>query len=211
MVGLIPKILLDLVHSVGGATAVTRVKERAGVAPGKSYSISEMCQDEEWRRLLRAAIDILELSPEQAERAFAKHFLEDVKKRFPQWFRMCHSAREFLERQPAIHNSFYSGIVNQELRQNLQDKFKVEKAGDDLIVHYRSPNQLCGVYEALGREILELYDEPGTISHDSCTRRGDEECQFRVCFQKETAGDELRDRNVAAREEHSPAGRGGDR
>ena len=112
MVGLIPKLLLDLIESTATLDAVKEVKRLAGVSSDKKYSISETYDDDEWQRLLAATCDVLQISPEQAEEAFAEFFFKDSLKRWPTWFQISKNARELLERQPIIHNGFATSMQN---------------------------------------------------------------------------------------------------
>ena len=52
MVGLMQKLLFDLLESTAGADAVVEVRRRAGVPEDKEFRIDEDYGDEEWRRLL---------------------------------------------------------------------------------------------------------------------------------------------------------------
>jgi hypothetical protein len=53
------------------------------------------------------------------------------------------------EMQPRIHNTFAVGLQGPEERNAVRDKFRLEKVGDELVVHYRSPNRLCEIYKAI--------------------------------------------------------------
>ena len=183
MMGLIQKVLCDLIESAGGKPALEAVLERAGVPLDRAFRINENYDDAEWRRLLDAACEVLEVSRERAMQLYAERFLADARARFPTWFELSRSAREFLQRQPAIHNGFYTGLSDAEVRAALRDKFQVEKRENGLITRYRSPNQLCGLYEELARSVLRHYDEEATIEHRQCIQRGDPECEIRITWE----------------------------
>jgi hypothetical protein len=58
---------------------------------------------------------------------------------------MSRTSREFLERQPTIHNCFATGVRDSEARRAVTDKFRIEKLDQEIVTHYRSPNQLCSM------------------------------------------------------------------
>ena len=180
--GLIQKVLCDLIESAGGKPALEAVLERAGVPLDRAFRINENYDDAEWRRLLDATCHVLEVSRERAMQLYAEAFLADALVRFPTWFELSRTAREFLKRQPAIHNGFYTGLSDADVRAALRDKFQVEQREHGLITRYRSPNELCGLYEALGRSVLRHYREEASIEHRHCTQRGDPECEIHIVW-----------------------------
>ncbi len=180
MVGLIHHVLFDLILSAAGPQVLAKVKEHAGVSPEQQFRIDEAYDDLEWRRLLASTCELLGIEPSKAEELYADHFCKDAQERWPRWFQISRTGREFLERQPAIHNGFASGVRDAEQRQKIRDKFVLEKSDDELIVHYRSPNQLCGLYKALARAIFRHYGEEAEISEVLCVKRGDPECEIHV-------------------------------
>ena len=182
MVGLIQKLLLDMIESTATIDAVLEVKRRAGVPPDKEYSISKTYADEEWQRLLAATCDVLKITPEQAEEAFAEFFYKDALKRWPTWFQISKNARELLERQPRIHNGFATSMQKSEERQAINDKFHLETFNKELVVHYCSPNRLCGLYKALARRILDHYGDQATLRETRCLKKGDSACEIHICW-----------------------------
>lgn len=62
MVETLPKLLLDLIESIGGPEAVRRVCERAELSKDRAFRLSEVRDGEEWNRLLDASSDFLLLS-----------------------------------------------------------------------------------------------------------------------------------------------------
>ena len=182
MVGLIQKLLLDLVESSAGADAVGEVKRRAGVAADKTFRMDVAYDDEEWRRLFAATCEVLNITQEQAEEVFADLFCEDARKRWPMWFQMAKSAREFLELQPRIHNGFATGVQDPQARQAINDKFQLEKHDSELVLHYRSINQLCGLYKAIARWMFNHYGDSAVITETQCLKRGDPECELHICW-----------------------------
>lgn len=180
MVGMIQKLLLDMVESAGGPEAVAKVKRRSDVPLDKEYNMNEVYDDGEWQRLFASTCDVLQLSREQAIEAFADYFYEDALKRWPAWFAMSSCAREFLQRQPKIHNGFASAVDDQFAGEAINDKFRLETGEDEIIVHYRSPNQLCDLYKALANRIITHYGDEASIEETHCLHKGDEECEIHI-------------------------------
>lgn len=188
MVGLIHKLLFDLVEGAAGSGAVAEVKRRAEVSPEKEFRMNEVYADDEWRRLLEAAFAVLEVTPEQGESAFAEVFLKDALKRWPTWFQQATSARQFLELQPIIHNGFATSVQDSADRAAITDKFNLIPSDDKLVMHYRSPNRLCGLYVKLARGIIDHYGDHASVEHVRCQKDGAPECEIHVRWASQGKG-----------------------
>jgi len=184
MVGLIQKILFDMIIAVGGQKALTEVKRLAGVPEDREFQINLVYSDEEWQRLFAAALKVLNITKEQAYDVYAGYFGEDAAKRFPTWFQMSKNSYEFLLIQPVIHNCFATGVVDPQQRAAINDKFKVEKFPNKIITHYRSSNHHCGLYKALARWVIKYYKDEAIIEDKQCTDLGDSECEIHVNWNK---------------------------
>ena len=183
MIGLIQKLLLDMVQDIGGAQAVQEVKRRTGLAPDFEYRLDTDYDNEEAQRLLDNACAVLGVDRDTAFGHYARHFLRDALERFPTFFRLSANARELLARQPAIHNMLASGLRDPDKRRRVNDKFALDNPADGpLVVHYRSPKAWCGLYFALAREVGHHYGEAVRIEVLQCRKRGDGECVFRLDF-----------------------------
>ena len=106
--------------------------------------------------------------------------IKDGQTRWPMWFKMAKNAREFLVRQPKIHNGFATSQQDPALRSAIDDKFEVEERNGELVVHYRSPNQLCGLYMALARWIINHYGDNAVVEEASCAKNGASQCEIHV-------------------------------
>ena len=186
MLGLVPKVLMDWVSSVYGPETALTIRERAGCSSELEFRINEVYEDELWRRLVIASIEVLEYSPDRLEEEYAHYFLKDAQKRWPAWFKMSKNAREFLERHPAVHNNFADAVRDPESRERIKDKFRIEKLGDRIITHYRSPNRHCHLYVSLAKEVLLLYGEQANIEETKCLKRGDPECEISISWASQT-------------------------
>lgn len=180
MVGLIHRALFSLIESTAGHDAVAEVKRRANVPEDQAFLADVAYDNAEWQRLFANACDVLGLSQSQAETAFADFFGHDALLRWPTWFEKSHNAREFLERQPNIHRSIATAVRNPATRKEIAHKFNLEKRDQELVMHYRSPNQLCGLYIALAKWIINHYGDQATIEETRCLKQGDPECEIHI-------------------------------
>ena len=174
MLGYPLKLLLNAIERIHGEEAVVQTLVEAGLPADRVYRLNEPYADSEAQRLTAAASKRITLED------IATAFFEDTRVRFPTWFEMCKSSREFLELQPQIHNTFAVGLQRPEERDAVRDKFRLEKHLDQLIVHYRSPNRLCDMYKAIAKRVFDHYQEKATIDEPSCMNRGDAECELRI-------------------------------
>jgi hypothetical protein len=199
MVGLIQKVLLDLVEAQAGLDGVADVRRRAGVAPERLFRLGEVYPDDEFQRLLQAAIDVLDLEETKFLDAYADQFFRDVSLRFSKWFSMAGNSREFLEFQTTIHNTFASGVVDPAARQAVKDKFAVNSIdGRNIVTHYRSPNRLCKLYRAFGRWVADYYGDAIEFDEPRCMLHGDEECEIHVKWTRIGREEALFDENGLA-------------
>lgn len=184
MIGVIHWVLFDLIRSLGGEDALATVKERAGIPSDTEFRLNAAYDDAQWRRLLAATCETLNITPEEAAETFADYFYRDALARWPAWFQMAGNSLEFLARQPAIHNSLSAGLRDEAIRQTVADKFRVERDELSLTTHYASENRHCGLYMALARRIIEHYGDEASIAERACLLRGDPECEIRIVWTK---------------------------
>ena len=174
MLGYPLKLLLNAVETCLGPSAVAETLAEAGLPSDRSYRLNEPYSDSEAQRLTAAALRRISLED------VAEAFFKDTLTRFPTWFEMCKTSRQFLEMQPEIHNTFAHGLQRPEERDAVRDKFRLEKLADELVVHYRSPHRLCEMYKAIARHVFEHYRDKATINEPKCMNRGDGECELRI-------------------------------
>lgn len=182
MVGLIHKMLLDMLIDDYGVATLETILKRAEITPSQDFRIDTSYSDSQFREILKITLEETGLDVDAFEKRFAAHFLQDALKRWPMWFQMSNTAKSFLERQPKIHNGFASSMSNDQDRDKINDKFRVDSDDHSITVHYVSPNQLCGLYKALALEILNYYHDQAIIEESTCQKRGDHECCIRVVW-----------------------------
>lgn len=184
VVGLIPKLLLKLIESVGGPDTVAKVLQRADLPPNRHYAMNRVYPCEEWRRLYAATLAVLDIDEGQAEALYAEFFVQDALLRFPKWFEMCRNSYDFLCLQPKIHNVFATGLQSPPERRTFQDKFRTTVAPNRLLTEYRSPNRLCGLYTKLARRIALHYGDEISVEELQCAKGGAECCRIEVTWQE---------------------------
>ena len=182
MIGLIQKVLFDLVEDRAGTEALMEVKRSAGVPLDRVFRLGEVYSDAEWQDLLCAACRVLGMDEEHVMELYADEFGRDALARFSKWFEISANSREFLERQVTIHNVFASGVCDPDSRKAVVDKFRIETFDDKIVTHYRSPNKLCSLYRALARWMFKHYGDDAVIEETKCMHRGDDECEIHVIW-----------------------------
>lgn len=178
MIGVIQRVLVDVIREHGGDAAVVAIAGRAGLQGEPEFRIDRDYDDAECLRLIEATAEHFELTEDALYRIYADRFIRESRERFPMFYQMSANAREFLERQPRIHSTLAASLRTEASRDRVRDKFDVRVEGDDLQVVYRSPNRLCGLYEALFYRLLEEFGETGTLQVKACQKRGDPACEF---------------------------------
>lgn len=180
MIGLIQKILFNMIQDMKGEEGLEELKKRANVPLDKTFQINNIYSDEEWQRLFTTAQSILNLNQEEVEAHYANYFSKDVVQRFPTWFNISKNSYEFLSMQPTIHNCFATSTADAETRQAINEKFRLEQLPNHLITHYRSPNKLCGLYKALAQWVVAYYEDKASVEEKKCLKLGDDECEIHI-------------------------------
>jgi hypothetical protein len=174
MLGYPLKLLLAAIESCRGKEELVQTLAEAGLPADRQYRLNEPYSDSEAQRLNTAAFRRISVED------IAEAFFQDTRVRFPTWFEMCKTSRQFLEMQPEIHNTFAVGLQRPEEREAVRDKFRLEKLQDELVVHYRSPNHLCDMYKSIAERVFRHYEDKATIAEPKCMKRGDVECELRI-------------------------------
>jgi hypothetical protein len=179
MIGIIQKVLVDLLVSTGGTPLKQAVFARAGVPFDQTFRIDQNYADDECLRLIHATVAETGLSEQKIYALYAKAFLQEARNLFPRFFEMSASSESFLMRQATIHAVMASGLQHSVDRKKVTDKFSATQLAPGKIqIEYRSANLLCGIFKALAHELAGLYNESVTISCARCVKRGNSECCF---------------------------------
>ncbi len=180
MVGVIHQLFLAFVEKNFGAPAAAEVKRRAGVAEGQDFRMDAAYSDEEWQRLLGAAVALSGLDRDQAELAFGRFCGQELSVRMAGFFKGCTTTREFLKLQPNIHSMMASSVADVAAKRKITDKFRLEELNGETITHYVSTNRHCTLYRGLAEWVAEYYRERIEINEPRCQKRGDPECEIHV-------------------------------
>ena len=182
MVGVIHQLFFEFVEKTFGAAALAEVKRKAGVPAGQEYRMDAAYSDEEWRKIVGAAVELSGLEAEKAEVAFARFCGEALSQRMAGFFKTSKSTREFLKQQPTIHNMMASSVRDAATKRKIADKFRLEEANGETVVHYVSPNRHCALYRGLAEWMAEYYREKIDVREPRCQKRGDPECEIHVKY-----------------------------
>lgn len=180
MIGVIQRVLVDLVRERRGEAGAARFLADAGLAADFQFRIDTDYDDAQCLALFAAAGRVLDLPQGALFEAYADIFVRRSRVMFPAFYSLARSSREFLRRQPAIHNSFAAGLRDEAARRHVTDKFSIAEDGADLVTTYRSANGLCGLYRALATRVIADYGEEAEITDELCVARGDAHCRLRL-------------------------------
>ncbi len=186
MVGIIQKVLMNLLMRVGGEDTVAAVLKKAGVPEDHNFRIDTVYSDDEWNRLLVATMEVLKVDDATALKLYAEEFFNYAKSVFPVWFKMSKNSYQFLMRQPQVHSSFAASVSNKEDRKSIEDKFLIETYDleNRMVTHYRSQNKLCKLYKFLAQQTIDHYQDEATITETKCQHNNDHECEIHITWQK---------------------------
>jgi hypothetical protein len=182
MVGLIHVLLLNFVERNCGPGGIAAVLRRAGIPGGQVFRMDTVYDDEEFQRLLAAAIAEIGRPADEVEIAFARYSGQDLLLRFPGFWAGAQRARDMILRQPRIHNAMTGAARDTAVRLSINDKFKIEPTPDGAVIRYASPNRLCVFYRGLAGWVAEHFGEEMEVDEPACQRRGDEACEIHVRF-----------------------------
>lgn len=190
MIGLIPRVWMICIESLSDADTVRAVLRAARVPQDLRFALDQPYDDAMFLRVVHASSEVLGLSHEALVDAFANTFIDDAVKRWPVWFEMSPTARDFLERQPRIHASFSRSLTRQtDDAHPSASKFDVQSTDHGLDVVYYSSNRMCALYKSLARALMAHYgDSVGTVSESRCMHDGADSCHMHVRWPTEPAG-----------------------
>jgi hypothetical protein len=186
MVGLIHVLLLNFIERNCGPAGVAEVQRRAGIPDGRAFRMDTVYDDEEFQRLLAAAIAQIGLPPDEVEAAFGRYAGQDLLIRFPGFWAGANCARDMILRQPRIHNAMTGTAQDSAVRTAIADKFRVKATPDGAVIRYASPNRLCVLYRGLAGWVAEHFGEEMEASEPTCQRRGDAVCEIHLRFRPMT-------------------------
>lgn len=182
MLGYIQYVLVNSVRELGGEEALVAVAQKAGLKALPSFRIDTDYDNAQCLALIKATGEHFGLDDKALYALYADCFIKASRQQFPLFYDMAESAYDFLRRQPRIHQTLASSVVDHSTKKAVASKFELLEEQGRFWVNYRSDNALCGLYEALFYRLLEEYGETGRLEHRRCVHRGDELCQFELFF-----------------------------
>jgi heme-NO-binding protein len=134
--------------------------------------------DEDLMRLVHAAANEVDLSPDDVIRWFARNALPLFAGRYPQLFEPHDSTRSFvLTLNEIIHPEVRKLYPGAEV-----PVFDFDSRDEILVMGYRSPRKLCAFAEGLLHGAADHYGERLTIEQPRCMNRGDDRCVLEIDF-----------------------------
>lgn len=183
MIGIIPRLWMSSVAQYHPAASTEAILAKSGFQPQYEFALDEVCNDEACLRLLHATTEVTGAPQSQLVEEFAQHFIADAAHRWPTWFAMSPTAKDFLQRQPRIHDSFRRSLNPEQARTNWHSKFVIEPTPNGLKVFYQSDNRLCDLYIALAKALIAHYQEQGvTFEHPTCMHQGHDHCDIHISW-----------------------------
>jgi hypothetical protein len=145
-----------------------------------AYTSLGSYSDEDLGKLVGAAADELDMSPDQVVRWFGRNALPLFAARYPQLFEPHDSTRSFV--------LTLNEIIHPEVRKLYPGAdvpvfdFAIRNGG--LVMGYKSPRKLCAFAEGLLHGAADHYKERLTIEQPQCMNRGDDRCVLQIAFAK---------------------------
>lgn len=178
MIGIIPHVVDAYVLEKHGNRARAALRERVGLPASHVFRLNADYGDALCRAIVAAAIDLDGGDAGRFLERFADFFLAWSLDEFSGFFEGVTSARQFLLRQPTIHNCLAAGLLPAQ-RRAVGDKFVAEPTATGLMMTYRSPNRLGALYAALVAKVAERYGERAELTVMDGTPDGPF-CRFEV-------------------------------
>jgi hypothetical protein len=136
--------------------------------------------DEDLMKLVGAAAEELDMSPDQVVRWFGRNALPLFAVHYPQLFEPHDSTRSFV--------LTLNEIIHPEVRKLYPGAdvpvFDFATRNGSLVMGYKSPRKMCAFAEGLLHGAADHYNERLTIEQPQCMNRGDDRCVLEIAFAK---------------------------
>jgi hypothetical protein len=177
MMGIVIIGLVEFVRKKKGREAVTKILNGSGLTL-TSIQEQRIYPNDTFKMIFNNAIEVTQLDKDQFEKEWAKFMTNIVQDKFKGFFDNSKNARELLTKVPDIHFKVFPMIVGHQVK-----KIVIKDSGDDYITYsYTSPNHLCIFLRTLAQEVLDAYNQNGTIEELQCQKDGAESCRVKVTF-----------------------------
>lgn len=178
MMGHINNLVVELVRDALGEKAVGDLFDAAGMAP-RRFQPELIYPESDFQKLFQAAQKVFGVGDADAEKAFAKYFMQRSPQMFPAIFELAGSARGLIERIPAIHRNFPASASFGDFREKV---VICESTPARIVLDYTSPNLLCLTLRTVVGHCLEYFQETGDVHETSCQKLGDACCRIVIDF-----------------------------
>jgi hypothetical protein len=182
MIGVINSLLFEFVEEKWGADQLQLLNVELGFQPDFRFRQHRVYDDAEWGRIYEKTIAFLGQDRDQFEWEFGFFSGDKLITLHHNLVADCQSARDVILRQPRIHHGIADAVANPKEHQGIIRKFRLEENGSTVIMHYRSPNQMCTFYRSLATFVAQYHGETVTIDELRCMKRGDDECELHLDF-----------------------------
>jgi hypothetical protein len=174
MKGIVLNLLEQLVSRDYGEETWDVVLESSGLAG--AYTSLGSYPDEDLMKLVGAAANELDMSPDDLVRWFGRNALPLFAGRYPQLFEPHDSTRSFV--------LTLNEIIHPEVRKLYPGAdvpvFDFASRNGVLVMGYRSPRKMCAFAEGLLHGAADHYRERLTIEQPQCMNRGDDRCVLEI-------------------------------
>lgn len=182
MIGVINSLLFEFIEEKWGADQLKALNVELGLQPDFRFRQHRVYDDAEWGRIYEKTIAFLDQDRDQFEWEFGFFSGDKLITLHHNLVADCKSARDVILRQPRIHHGIADAVANPKEHQGITRKFRLEENGSTVIMHYRSPNQMCTFYRSLATFVAQHYGETVTIEEPCCMKHGADECEIHLDF-----------------------------
>jgi hypothetical protein len=177
MMGIIIIGLIEFVRKKKGREAVSKVLEGSGLTTA-SIQEQRIYPNDTFQTIFNNSIEATQMDQDLFEQEWAKFMTNIVQEKFTGFFDSSENARELLAKVPDIHFKVFPMIVGNQVK-----KIVIKESGDDYITYsYTSSNHLCIFLKTLAEEVLNAYNQEGTIEELQCQKEGADSCEVKVTF-----------------------------
>lgn len=177
MKGIVFNLLQEAVEDKFGEQAWDELLESSGLegiyTSLGSYPVNE------FSRIVSAASKPVGMSEDEVVIWVGEHAFAQLAKRYPEMFRAHTSVRAFLL---ALNDMIHPEVQKLYPGAETPHFSYTSEPNGSLTMAYRSSRRLCSFATGLIKGCSTYFQEPITLAHPSCMKRGDSECVFSVSF-----------------------------
>jgi hypothetical protein len=115
-------------------------------------------------------------------KAMAREYMQEIRRHWSAWLGLAYNSADFLRLQSGMHLIVSCSIRDQVRRENMRSRFRVHEFGNEMELLYESPPVMCDFCQAMVSELFLYYGDTGTVTHQSCQKKGDIQCITKIKF-----------------------------